>query len=145
LAERHVQETLRLTRAGAFAVLTAALEKAAALGVPMSIGVADAGGHLLAFARTDHGKPHTIEIAIAKARAAASLRLPTGKHGSSGNPLPDFGALALTLAADGAYTGLGGGLPIMAGAHCVGGIGVSGGTADQDVEVCEAGLAALRM
>lgn len=139
-----MEQTLRLTRAGAQAVLDAALAKASALGVPMSIAIADSGGHLLAFARTDGGKPHTIDIAMAKARAAASLRLPTGKHGSSGNPLPDFGALALTLAAGGAYTGLGGGLPIMAGDHCVGGIGASGGTSDQDVEVCEAGLTALR-
>jgi uncharacterized protein GlcG (DUF336 family) len=32
----------------------------------------------------------------------------------------------------------------MAGEQCLGGIGVSGGTSDQDVEVCEAGLAALQ-
>lgn len=36
------------------------------------------------------------------------------------------------------------GLPIEVEAHCVGGIGVSGGTGEQDVTVAKAGLAALK-
>jgi uncharacterized protein GlcG (DUF336 family) len=36
-----------------------------------------------------------------------------------------------------------GGLPIMVDGHYVGGVGVSGGTAGQDAEVAQAGIAAL--
>jgi glc operon protein GlcG len=36
-----------------------------------------------------------------------------------------------------------GGLPIMIEGHCVGGVGVSGGTGDQDTEVAKAGINVL--
>lgn len=41
------------------------------------------------------------------------------------------------------YVTFPGGLPIEVDGHCVGGIRVSGGTSQQDVEVARAGLAAL--
>jgi uncharacterized protein GlcG (DUF336 family) len=39
---------------------------------------------------------------------------------------------------------LGGGLPIIVNGQVVGGIGASGGTIAQDIEVADAGLAAFR-
>ena len=36
-----------------------------------------------------------------------------------------------------------GGLPIMVDGHCIGGVGVSGGTGEQDTEVARVGIAAL--
>ncbi|HSC69711.1 MAG TPA: heme-binding protein, partial [Candidatus Methylomirabilis sp.] len=36
-----------------------------------------------------------------------------------------------------------GGLPIIVEGHCVGGVGVSGGTGEQDAEVAQAGIRAL--
>jgi uncharacterized protein GlcG (DUF336 family) len=110
----------------------------------MSVAIVDAGCNLLLFSRMDLGKPHTVAIAQAKARAAASNRLPTAKIGSTGNELGDFAALAVTLAAGpDRYAAFAGGLPIMVDAHCVGGIGVSGGRGEQDLEVAKAGVAAL--
>jgi uncharacterized protein GlcG (DUF336 family) len=38
---------------------------------------------------------------------------------------------------------VGGGLPVMVGGACVGGIGVSSGTPAQDMEVAQAGLDAI--
>jgi len=140
----HVEPSFRLTESGAAAVMAAALGKARAIGIPMSIAIVDAGCNLLLFTRTDLGKPHTVAIAQAKARAAASNRLPTAKIGSTGNELGDFAALALTLAAGpDRYAAFGGGLPVMVDGDCVGGIGVSGGTGEQDIEVAKAGVAAL--
>ena len=53
-------------------------------------------------------------------------------------------AIALPLAAGtDMYVTFGGGLPIMADGQCVGGVGVSGGTGEQDTEVAQAGVAAL--
>ncbi len=141
---RHVAPTFRLTQAGADAAMVAAVAKAQALGIPMSIAIVDAGSNLVRFTRMDGGKSHTIKIAQAKASAAASNRRPTAKIGSTGNELSDFGALALTLAAGpDRYAAFIGGLPILVDGDCVGGIGVSGGTGEQDVEVAAAALAAL--
>ena len=135
---------LKLNWEGTDRILQAAVKKVQAMGIPMSIAVVDEGGHLLGFARTDDGKPHNIRIAQTKARAAASNRMPTGKINSSGQPVNDHMAIALPLAAGtDMYLTFGGGLPIFVGGHCVGGVGVSGGTGEQDTEVAQAGIAAL--
>lgn len=135
---------LKLNWEGTNRILQAAVRKVQEMGVPMSVAIVDEAGHLLGFARTDEGKPHNIRIAEVKARAAASNRLPTGKINSSGQPVNDHMAIALPLAAGtDMYVTFGGGLPIMVEGHCVGGVGVSGGTGEQDAEVARAGIAAL--
>jgi uncharacterized protein GlcG (DUF336 family) len=140
----HTEKVLRLTEAGADAISKAAVAKANEIGVPMSIALVDEGTNLLRFTRTEGGKVHTIAIAMAKARAAASNRLPTAKIGSTGNELSDYGGIAITLAAGTErYATLPGGLPVIVDGHCVGGIGVSGGLGEQDVLVAQAGLSAL--
>jgi uncharacterized protein GlcG (DUF336 family) len=138
------RQALKLNWEGTNRILQAAVRKVQEIGIPMSIAVVDEGGHLLGFARTDEGKPHSIRVAQVKARAAASNRLPTGKIGSTGNPLNDHMAIALPLAAGtDMYLTFAGGLPILVDGHCVGGVGVGGGTGTQDEEVARAGIAAL--
>lgn len=140
----HTEKVLRLTEAGADAISKAAVAKAKEIGVPMSIALVDEGTNLLRFTRTEGGKVHTIGIAMAKARAAASNRMPTAKVGSMGNELSDYAGIAITLAAGPErYATLPGGLPVMVDGHCVGGIGVSGGLGEQDVLVAQAGHSAL--
>jgi len=134
----------KLTWEGTNRILQAAVRKADEIGVPMSIALMDEGAHLLGFARTDQGKIHNIPIAMAKARAAASNRRPTGKIGTMGNPLDDFSAIVIPLTAGPEnYVTFSGGLPIMVDGHCVGGVGVSGGTGEQDTAVAQAGLKAV--
>lgn len=138
------RQALKLNWEGTNRILQAAVRKVEEGGIPMSIAVVDEGGHLLGFARTDEGKPHNIRIALAKARAAASNRMPTGKISSTGQPLTDHLAIAIPLAAGtDTYVTFAGGLPILVDGHCVGGVGVSGGTGEQDVEVARIGIAAL--
>jgi glc operon protein GlcG len=138
------RQALKLNWEGTNRILQAAVRNAQQGGIPMSIAVVDEATHLLGFARTDEGKPHNIPVALAKARAAASNRLPTGKINSTGQPLTDLMAIALPLAAGpDMYVTFAGGLPIMVDGHCVGGVGVSGGTGEQDTVVAQAGLAAL--
>ena len=137
------RQALKLNWEGTNRILQTAEQKVRDLGIPMSIAVVDEGGHLLGFARTDNGKPHNIRIALAKARAAASNRLPTGKISSTGQPLNDHMAIALPLAAGtDMFVTFTGGVPIMVDGHCVGGVGVSGGTGEQDAEVARAGISA---
>ena len=135
---------LKLNWEGTNRILQAAVKKAEEMGIPMSIAVMDEGANLLGFARSDQGKLHNIGIAMAKARAAASNRRPTGKIGTMGNPIDDHMAIAIPLAAGPEnYVTFSGGLPVLVDGHCVGGVGTSGGMGDQDLTVAQAGLDAL--
>ncbi len=132
----------KLTLEGAQAVLTAAERRAREIGVPMDIAVVDDGGHLLAFARMDGAKLSSIAIAINKAHAAAIRRKPTGPalEGDQPNVLLSLG---LAIGSRAAQTPIRGGLPLEVDGECVGAIGVSNGTEDQDTDVARAGATAL--
>jgi len=137
-----IRNGIRLTLAGARALLAAAEKKAEEIGVPQNIAVVDEGGHLLTFARMDGVKLSSIEVAITKAKAAALRRSPTGPWPSVEQPNL-FVSLGLPLATDLKLTPIRGGLPLFVEGQCVGGIGVSGGSEDEDVAVAQAGVEAL--
>ena len=140
----HTQSVVRLTEGGADAIVAAAVEQAHKLGIPVCIALVDDGANLLRFTRLTGAKIHVIGSALAKARAAASNGIPTAKVGATGNELSDYHAIAITLACGpGAFITLPGGLPIVVNDACIGGIGVAGGTGDQDVLIGKAGLAVL--
>jgi len=132
----------KLTLEGAQLVLTAAQARAAEIKVPMDIAVVDDGGHLLAFARMDGAKLSSVEIAIRKAHCAAIRRLPSGPS-RSGDEVNVLLSLGLSVASRGRQIPLRGGVPLQVDGVCVGAIGVSNGTEDQDVDVAQAGARAL--
>jgi glc operon protein GlcG len=134
----------RLTLEGAEAAPAAAKSHASQIGVPMNIAVVDDGGHLIAFARMDGAKISSVDIAITKAHAAAIRRQPTGPA-RSGDDVNVLLSLGLAIGSRARQTPLRGGLPIETNGECIGAIGVSAGTEDQDVEIARAGLAALGM
>jgi glc operon protein GlcG len=136
------RNNIRLTLEGARAILAAAEKKAQEIKVPQNIAIVDEGGHLLVFARMDGVKLSSIEVALTKAVSAALRRTPTGPSPSTGEPSV-FLSLGLSLATDGKLTCIRGGLPLIVNGQHVGGIGVSGGSEDEDVEVAQAGLDAL--
>ena len=127
---------LRLTNEGAMKILNAAMAKAADMGVPQCISVVDAGGHLLAFSRMDGAFVLSIDSSLMKAMTAASYGEPTGH-------IPEGVDLKLAIATQGKRVNLPGGLPIVVDGHLVGGIGVGSGAGHEDLEVANAGLAAL--
>ena len=105
----------------------------------MAIAVVDDGGHLIYFERIDETQFGSVDIAIGKARTAASLKRPTkaledalngGQYAilSFPNILPREG-----------------GLPINADGKVVGAIGVSGGKSSEDAQVAKAGVDALTL
>lgn len=132
----------KLTLEGAQLVLAAALARAAEIKMPMDIAVVDDGGHLLAFARMDGAKISSAEIAISKAHCAAIRRLPSGPS-RTGDEVNILLSLGLSVASHGHQIPLRGGLPLLVDGICVGAIGVSNGTEDQDVDVAQAGIRAL--
>jgi glc operon protein GlcG len=139
----YTTPTLELTRAGATRILESAVTAAEHHGRAVSVAVVDAGGHLLAFTRTDHGEPYCVAIAIAKARGAALTRFPTGKKSPTGNERSDHHALAITLAAGAdSFVSMPGGVPVTVSGRVVGAVGVSG-AGHEDAAIAETAAAAL--
>jgi len=137
------RNNIRLTLEGARAILAAAEAKAREIKVPQNIAIVDEGAYLLAFARMDGAKLSSLEVALTKARAAALRRAATGPSPAKGEPSVML-SLGLALATDAKLTCIRGGLPLVVDGQCVGGIGVSAGTEDEDVLVARAGVEALQ-
>jgi len=132
----------KLTLEGAQLVLAAAQARAVEIKVPMDIAIVDDGGHLLAFARMDGAKLSSVEIAARKAHCAAIRRLPSAPA-RTGEEVNVVLSLGLSLATQGRQIPVRGGIPLLVDGVCVGAIGVSNGTEDQDVDVAQAGARAL--
>src|ERR1700691_5156101 len=128
----------KLTLEGARTILAAAERRAAEINMPMDIAVVDDGGHLLAFARMDGAKLSSIKIANVKARSSALRRLPSGPS-RSGDQINAILSLGLSIGSQGEQIPLRGGLPLMVDGVCVGAIGVSNGSEEQDIDVAQAG------
>jgi len=122
-------------------MITASEKKSDQIDIPMCIAVTDESGNLLAFSRMDGGKVSSISIAIDKAFTASAAKNPTAFYNEMCRPgSPTFG---IHTSNQGHFSIIGGGLPVKSGSAIVGGIGASSGTPAQDIEVAEAGLAAL--
>src|SRR5690606_38174958 len=105
---------------------------------PVAIAIVDAHGGLIHFQRLDGTQAASLEIAVGKARTAARFRRPT-------KALEDALAAGRTalLGVEGILP-LEGGIPVTVDGEVVGAIGVSGVTSQQDAQVAQAGLDALR-
>ena len=131
----------KLTAEGARAVLSAAQRRADEIRCPMNIAIVDDGAHLLLFERMDGAKPSSIAIALVKAQAAAMRRSPTGPPQGQQINVPL--ALGLAIAGPSEQTPIRGGVPLVVDGQVVGAIGVSAGSEEQDLDVAQAGAAAL--
>ena len=130
-----------ITLAEAQAIVAAALKRAKKIGVPMNIAVVDAGANLKAFNRMDNAWLGSIDISIKKARTARFFDMPTGEIGKLSQP---GGSLYAIEHSNGGLITFPGGIPLKNKAgEIVGGIGVSGGSVEQDHDVASAGLTAL--
>lgn len=137
-------ETKRLTTAGAKAMLAAAIAKAEEFGIPATVAVVDAGGHLLCLERMDGGRFHTVHSSTTKAVCSASNKRPTTTRGAQAQELDTLHAIGLSLAAGPErWTAMEGGFPILVDGECIGGIGVSGGDWEQDEKIAIAALEAV--
>ncbi len=122
-------------------IIAAAEKKAAEIGQPMNIAVADAGGNLVAHVRMDGAWLGSVDISIKKAWTSRAFDITTkdlAQHSQSGGQF--FGIHASN---DGKVMIFAGGIPLKSGGKVVGAIGVSGGAGDQDHAVAEAGAAAF--
>jgi uncharacterized protein GlcG (DUF336 family) len=129
-----------ITAEAADLALKAAAAKAAEMSVPMVIAIVDESGVLKAFSRMDGAPLLSVELAKDKAYTAAAYGFPT--HGWF-DFIKDDPPLLHGIIKTPRLIVFGGGFPIEVDGAVVGGIGVSGGHYSQDMEVAQAGLAAL--
>ena len=140
----YIAAAKRLTLLGARKMMEAAITIAERDGIPISVAIADAGGHLIVFERMDGGRFHTVHSSTTKAVCAASNKRPTTAKGAQGQPLDTSHAIGLALAAGAErWTAMEGGYPIIVDGECIGGIGVSGGTWEFDDRVAREAIAAI--
>ena len=122
-------------------VIAAAEKKAADIGQPMNIAVADEGGNLVAHVRMDNAWIGSIDIAQKKAFTSRAFDISTkdlAAHSQSGGQF--FGIHASN---NGKIMVFAGGIPLKKEGKVVGAIGVSGGSGEQDHAVAEAGAKAF--
>ncbi len=129
-----------VTAEAAATALRGAVAHAQSLGIRVNVAVADPSGVLAGFLRMPGAFVHSVDIAIDKARTAAGFGFPTSRWGAI---VGDDELLRLGLAQRPGLVMFGGGLPIVEAGERIGGIGVSGGSAEQDEACATAGLAAL--
>jgi uncharacterized protein GlcG (DUF336 family) len=129
----------RLSIEEAKVLIDGATKKSEEMRIPMCIAVCDESGHLIAFDRMNGGKISSISIAIDKAFTSAVARHGTHVYNQLCQPgQPTFG---IHVTNGGHFSIIGGGLPVVVDKVIVGGIGISSGTAVQDLEVAEAAVA----
>lgn len=122
-------------------LIAAAEAEAETIDVPMCIAVMNDGGNLVAFHRMDDALLASISISQNKAYSAVSLKLDTQTVWEVSQPGESLYGLGNTN--EGRIITFGGGIPLESDGDVVGGIGVSGGSAEEDVQVAEAAVDAF--
>ena len=135
-----LQATMRLTQAAVERAMTAAVHEATSNGWKVSIAICDAGGMPLLVKRLDGAFLASYNIAVGKAKTAAHFCRPTGQLEAATNVSDGSSRTALLSAS---YILMRGGLPVFIGDFCVGSIGVSGVTPDQDEQIASAAASTL--
>ena len=131
-------ETINLDRS--MKIVEAALAEGKKNNWFMAISVVGPSGDLVYFAKMDNTQYASVTISQHKARAAATFRRPTKVFEENLAKGHEF-IYQLTL--DG-MIGSQGGVPLVDGGKIIGAIGCSGGTGPQDLQVCMAGVNALK-
>ena len=116
----------------------AAVAEAKKNGLLMAVAVVSNSGFLVHFSKMDQTQFASVQIAMDKAKAAATFRRPTKvfedrANGGSPSVLSLHGVVASE-----------GGIPLMRDGKIIGAIGCSGGTSQQDGQACKAGVDTIK-
>ena len=104
--------------------------------VPVAVCVIDVHGNLVLQHRMNGSPVFSLEISERKAYTSALVRMRTADL----LPLVQPGYPLFPLMSQGRYCAMGGGAPLTSGGEVVAGVGVSGGTVEQDVAILEAAI-----
>ena len=137
-AAAQLSEEKVLTLAAAQKMIAAAQAEAERNHLAGVIAVVDDGGWLILLLRMDNAAyVASVELAPGKARTAALFKKPSQALEDAIN----HGRIAAVTARD--FIEMQGGLPIVVDGRVIGGIGASFDTPEHDVQIAQAGLAAL--
>ena len=122
-------------------MIAGAEDRASSLGLSATVVILDAGGDLVAMERMDGAWPGGFDLAYGKAQTSRSFRAPSAAF----VPIiqPGQALYSVNSVGSGRYVIIGGGLPVHRSGDCIGSVGVSGGTPEQDIEIAEAALSAF--
>ena len=112
--------------------------EAAKVKIPVSVCVMDIHGNIVLLHRMNGAPAFSMELSERKAYTSALVGLRTIEilpMVQPGQPL-----YPLATVAGGKYCALGGGVPVKSEGAVIAGIGVSGGTVEQDISIVEAAL-----
>lgn len=128
-----------VSAACAAALIKQAIAKAQEIERAVVIAIVDESGQLKAFHRMDGAALISIEVAQIKAYSAVANAWGYATHeifeSISKNPATQIGIPHIPR-----YTVLGGGFPIKIEGEIVGGIGISGGSIEEDIAIAESAL-----
>jgi len=131
--------TASINRESATALIEAALAAAREVGMEAAVAVTDATGNLRAFERMDGAPFLTVDVAIDKAWTASSFGFATHVWNDYVTSDPKVAPLAHRPR----MVAVGGGYPILEKGKLIGGIGISGGSYQQDQDAAVAALGQL--
>ena len=112
-------------------------EKAKEMGVNAVVAVANDGGNIVAVECMDDSYIASYDIAVNKAFTCAALKMPTTTLKELAQPGKDLYGIQFTN--NGRIVIFGGGVPLKNGDRTIGGLGVSGGSEEQDTLLAEYG------
>lgn len=136
----NVVSSYRLTAGAALAGVQAAVNASETLGVKVAVSIVDAGGHLLAFWKADGAFLPSTQISQDKAYTSAGFYMSSGGLYDAIKAEAD---VLIGIANQARIAAFPGGLPIVYEGEVVGGIGVSGASAEQDQLCAQAGIEAM--
>lgn len=122
----------------ALELIAAVRKKAKEISVPMVIAVVDAGGNLIAQQRMDNALLVSIDVSLNKAYTSVAVKMPT--HELSIVSQPNQPLFGIHNADGGRIVIFGGGFPLKLQDEIIGGIGVSGGSVEEDTLCAMAGV-----
>jgi uncharacterized protein GlcG (DUF336 family) len=118
-------------------MMDAARDKAAEVGKPVSVAIVDTGGGLMALERLGDAPSATVMVAEGKAVASAVMGRDSGRLEAMAQSLPLI-INSLMMRYEGRFTPAQGGVVVKDGSEVVGGVGVSGGTSEEDESIARA-------
>src|ERR1700719_3552312 len=106
--------------------------------VPVAVCVVDVHGNVVLQHRMTGAPLFALELSERKAYTSALVRLRTADL----VPLvqPGQALYPLFMVSGGRYSAMGGGVPLANEGEVVAGVGVSGGTTEQDIDIAETGM-----
>lgn len=133
-----------LTLKQALAIVAAAAADARAKSyAPMGIAVIDAAGQTKALVREDGASALRLDIALGKAGAAVGMGVNSRVLAQRAKDVPAFFNAVASAATLNFIAQTGAVLIKSADGRVIGAAGASGGTGDEDEEICVAGIAAV--